>query len=121
MGKYNDNYICPADLIRCGRNEIVIEETCSKLGELDRMMRGLARYFAIVNHTRNEMLKANLISFMKANIKEGKGKRTITAEVGDLVLVKTSDFTKRGIDGVITEIHGEGTACSSAQASMANS
>ena len=73
-------------------------------------MRGLPQYFAIVNHTRNEMLRANLISFMKANIKEGKGKRTITAEVGDLVLVKTSDFTKRGLYGVITEIHGEGTA-----------
>ena len=59
---------------------------------------------------RNEVLRANLISFVKANLKEGKGKRTIKAEIGDLVLVKTSDFTKRGVYGVITEIHGEGTA-----------
>ena len=83
---------------------------CSKLGELDRMMRGLSQYFAIMNHARNEMLRANLISFVKANIKEGTGKRTITAEVGDLVLIKTSDFTKRGTYGVITKIHGEGSA-----------
>ena len=74
------------------------------------MMRRLSQYFAIINYTRNEILRANLISFVKANIKEGKGKRTITAEVGDLVLVKRSDFTKRGTYGVITEIHGEGTA-----------
>ena len=70
----------------------------------------MSQYFAIVNHTRNEMLRANLLSFVKANIKEGTGKKTITAEVGDLVLINTSDFTKRGTYGVITEIHGEGTA-----------
>ena len=56
------------------------------------------------------MLRANLISFVKANIKEGKGKKTIIAEVGDLVLIKTSDLTRRGVYGIITEIHGEGTA-----------
>ena len=32
------------------------------------------------------------------------------AEVGDLVLIKTTDFTKRGTYGVIKEIHGEGSA-----------
>ena len=47
---------------------------------------------------------------VKGNIREGTGKKTIQAEIGDLVLVKTSDFTKRGMYGVITEIHGEGTA-----------
>ena len=110
MGKFNDDYICPGDLIRCGRNEIVLEETCSKLGELDRMMKGLSQYYPVMNHTRNEMLRANLVSFVKGNIREGTGKKTIVAEVGDLVLVKTLDFTKRGTYGVITEIHGEGTA-----------
>ena len=50
----------------------MIEETCSKLGELDRMIKGLAQYYAIVNHMRNKMLRANLISFVKANIKEGE-------------------------------------------------
>ena len=53
MGKYNDNYICPADLIGCSRNEIVIDETTSKLGELDRIMRGLAQYYGVVNHMRS--------------------------------------------------------------------
>ena len=110
MGKLNDDYICPGDLIRCGRNEIVVEETCSKLGQLDKMMKGLSQYYAVINHARNEMLRANLISFVKGNIREGTGKKTIVAEVGDLVLVKTSDFTKRGMYGVITEIHGEGSA-----------
>ena len=110
MGKLNDDYVCPGDLIRCGRNEIVIGETCSKLGQLDKMMKGLSQYYAVINHARNEMLRANLISFVKGNIREGTGKRTIVAEVGDLVLIKTSDFTKRGIYGVITEIHSEGTA-----------
>ena len=73
-------------------------------------MHRLSQYYAVMNHTRNEMLRANLVSFVKGNIKEGTGKKTIVAEVGDLVLVKTSDFTKRGTYGVITEIHGEGTA-----------
>ena len=37
--------------------------------KLDNMMRGLAQYYAVVNHMRNEMLRANLISFVKGNIK----------------------------------------------------
>ena len=110
MGKYNDNYICPADRIGCSRNEIVIDETTSKLGELDRMMQGLTQYYGVINHMRNEVLRANLISFVKGNLKEGTGKRTIKAEVGDLVLIKTSDFTKRGVYGVIREVNSEGTA-----------
>ena len=59
MGRFNDGYLCPADLIGCGRNEIIIYETTSKLGELDKMMRGLAQYHSVVNHMRNEMLRAN--------------------------------------------------------------
>ena len=110
MGRFNDGYLCPADLIGCGENEIIIDETTSKLGELDKMMRGLAQYHSVVNHMRNEMLRANLISFVKGNIKEGTGKKTIVALEGDLVLVKTSDFTKRGIYGVIKQISSDGTA-----------
>ena len=51
------------------------------------------------------IVRLQMISFVKGNIREGTGKKTIVAEVGDLVLVKTSDFTKRGMYGVITEIH----------------
>ena len=110
MGKFNDDYLCPADLIGCGRNDIVFDETTSKLGELDKMMRGLAQYYSVVNHMQNEMLRTNLISFVKGNIKEGTGKKTIVAQEGDLVLIKASDFTKRGIYGVISQIDSEGTA-----------
>ena len=53
---------------------------------------------------RSEVLRANLVSFVKANLKEGTGKRTIKAEEGYLVLIKTSDHTKRGAYGVIKEI-----------------
>ena len=95
MGKFNDDYLCPADLIGCGRNDIVFDETTSKLGELDKMMRGLAQYYSVVNHMRNEMLRA---------------KKKIVAQEGDLVLIKASDFTKRGIYGVISQIDSEGTA-----------
>ena len=55
-------------------------------------------------------MRENLISFVKGNLKEGTGKRTIIAEPGDLVIIKTSDFTKRTIYGVIREINSEGTA-----------
>ena len=55
-------------------------------------------------------MRENLIRFVKGNLKEGAGKRTIIAEPGDLVLIKTSDLTKRGIYGVISEINSEGTA-----------
>ena len=68
------------------------------------------KYYGVVNHMRNEMLRANLISFVKGNIKEGTGKKTIIAQVGDLVLIKTLDFTKRRIYGVISEVNSEGTA-----------
>ena len=41
MGKYNnDFYLCPADLIG-NRNDIIVEETSSKLEELNCIMRGL--------------------------------------------------------------------------------
>ena len=41
MGKYNDDYyLCPADLIG-NRNDIIVEETSSKLEELDHIMRRL--------------------------------------------------------------------------------
>ena len=40
---------------------------------------------------------------MKGNLKEGTGKIIIKAEVGDLCLIKTSDYTKRGIYGVIRD------------------
>ena len=42
-------------------------------------------------------MRENLISFVKGNLKEGTGKRTIIAEPGDLVIIKTSDLTKRTI------------------------
>ena len=51
-----------------------------------------------------------MISFVEENIREGTGKKTTVAEVGDLVLVKASDFAKRGTYGVIMEIHGEESA-----------
>ena len=89
---------------------IVIEVTASKLEELDAMIKGISQYFAVINHVRNEILKTNLISFVKGNLKEGTGKIIIKAEVGDLCLIKTPDYTKRGIYGVIRDIDSAGTA-----------
>ena len=79
----------------------------NKLGQLDMMMRGPPHYYAVMNHTRSEMSKASGISFEDGNTREGTGKETMVPEIGYLVLVKSSDFTKRGM---ITEIHREGAA-----------
>ena len=38
IGFMNGGYLCPADLIGCRTNQIRIEETTSKLVELNRMM-----------------------------------------------------------------------------------
>ena len=78
-------YICPADLIGCRTNEIRIEETASKLSEINTMMRGLTQYFRIINNTRNQILRESLRDFGHKLIKDGKGKRDIRAYLGDLV------------------------------------
>ena len=95
-----------------GRNipDLVLEiavDAHNKLGQLDMMMRVPPQYYAVRNHTRSEMSRASGISFEDENIRKGTGKETMGPEIGYLVLVKSSDFTKRGM---ITEIHGEGAA-----------
>ena len=51
-----------------------------------------------------------MTSLAEENTREGTGKKTTVAEVGDLVLVKASDFAKQGNYGVTMEIHGEESA-----------
>ena len=97
-------YVCPADLIGCRTNEIRIEETASKLTEINNMMRGLTQYYRIVNNARNEILRASLKEFGQKSIRDGKGKKEIKPCVGDLVLIKSTDNEKRGTYGVISEL-----------------
>ena len=98
------------EVFEIGRNELMVEETCSKSEQQEKRMKESPQYHDVINQAENEMLRANLTSFVEENIREGTGKKTTVAEVGDLVLVKASDFAKRGTYGVITEIHGEESA-----------
>ena len=102
-------YVCPADLLGCRTNEIRIE-TASKLTEINTMMKGLTQYYRIVNNSSNEILRASLSEFSQKSIKEGKGKKELRAEVGDLVLIKNTDNEKTGTYGVIKEMESKVTA-----------
>ena len=59
----NGVYLCPADLIGCRTNQIRIEETTSKLVELNRMMAGLTQYYKKVNEVRNEIFRLSIKEF----------------------------------------------------------
>ena len=98
-------YTC-AQPIGCRTNEIRIEETTSKLTEINNMMRGLTQYYRIINNARNEILRASLKEFGQKLIKDGKGKKDIRPYLGDLVLVKNTDNEKRGTYDVIRDLDG---------------
>ena len=104
LGRSEGVYLCPADLLSCRTNEIRIESTASKLHNLDKMMEGLTQYFKIVNNTRNNILRENLKAFYQMKLNLGKGAKEISAQVGDLVLIKNSDNERQGTYGIILEI-----------------
>ena len=74
------------------------------------MMRGLSQYYGMVNHARNEILRASLHEFAQKSIKEGTGKRVIRPQIGDLVLIKNTDMERTGTYGVIKELESNATA-----------
>ena len=108
-GVHDGMYLCPGDLLGQKDNQIRIEETSSKLADLNAMMRNLTQYFKMVNNARNEILRQNLRAFGQGILREGKGVKELIAKEGDLVLVKDSENEKRGIYGVIDGFESEGT------------
>ena len=73
-------------------------------------MKGLTQYYRIINNSRNEILRASLTEFSQKSIKEGKGKKELRAQVGDLVLIRNTDNEKTGTYGVIKEMESKVTA-----------
>ena len=108
-GVHEGIYLCPGDLLGQKDNQIKIEETSSKLADLNTMMKNLVQYFKIVNNARNEILRQNLRAFGQGLLREGKRAKEMEASKGDLVLVKDSENEKRGIYGVIDSFESEGT------------
>ena len=106
-GVHEGVYLCPSDLLGHKDNQIRIEETASKLADLNNMMKNLVQYFKIVNIARNEILRQNL---RQGSMRDGKTKKELKPSLGDLVLVKDSKNEKRGIYGVVTKLESEGTA-----------
>ena len=105
INELSDEYIWQGDLARSGWKEVLVEKTY-----LDAIRKGLLEYSAVRNHAESKKLRTNMTNLLKGNIKEGIGKGMILGEIGDLVLVKTSGFTRKGTYGVNIEIHSEGSA-----------
>ena len=74
------------------------------------MMEGLTQYFKIVNNTRNNILRENLKAFYKMKLNLGKGAKEITAQTGDLVLIRNTDNERQGTYGIILDIEEGSTA-----------
>ena len=109
-GVHEGVYICPSDILGYKDNQIRIEETASKLTDLNNMMKNLVQYFKIINGARNEILRQDLRSFSQGSLRDGKTKKELKPRIGDLVLVKDSENEKRGIYGVLNKLESEGTA-----------
>ena len=104
-GPSPDNlYVCPSDAMGRTNGVIMIQNTASKLGTINLMMKHLKGRADAIKELRQRALEADVEKFKRQIKKEGRIKATVKPTIGDIVLVKDDDKFGYSKFGIITGI-----------------